>query len=418
MQSMSANGNDRKVLRDLAKQYRDLALDPIQAERRRLWSRHNALQKTRPLVLATYGMWNVWCRELWGDHAMQCEDPFFREHERHLRLEIFHHSVGDDYLLEPWITQGAIRERGWRSLWGVPEGNHASGQEGGAWSFDPPLKDWSDRRKLSPPPHRVDEAKTAHFVERLREAVGDILEVNVDRGPQCQGFMADLSTSLAGLRGLEQVMVDMVESPDELHELLAFMRDGVLANQQAAEDAGDWGLTTQQNQCFPYAEGLEAPRPNSGPRPRKALWGYCAAQEFTLISPRMHEEFLLRYQLPILKHFALTAYGCCEDLTQKIAMLRQIPNLRIIAVAPRADLKRCAEEIGRDYVISWRPNPTNMVCSGFDETQIRRIVREGLSLCRGLHLHLHLKDIETVEGQPERLARWTRIVKEEIEKAG
>jgi hypothetical protein len=142
-----------------------------------------------------------------------------------------------------------------------------------------------------------------------------------------------------------------------------------------------------------------------------------SAQELTWVSPAMHDEFMLQYQLPILKRFALTAYGCCEDLTPKIGILRQIPNLRIIGVAPRADLRKCAAQIGTDYVMSWRPNPTNLVCSGFDETQIRRIIREGLSICKGLHLHLHLKDIETVEGQPDRLARWARIVRDEIEKS-
>ena len=409
--------NDRAVLRDLAKQYRDLTLDPLQQARRELWRKHNSLKPQRPLILATYGMWNVWCRELWGDHAMRCADPFFREHERSLRMLIFHHAIGDDFILEPWITQRAALERGWGVLWGVAEGRHPSGVEGGAWSFDPPIKDWPDVKKLSPPPHVVDEAQTAVNVNRLRDALGDILPVNVDRGPQCQGFLADISTCLARLRGLEQLMVDMLESPEDLHALLAFMRDGILANQQAGEDAGDFNLTAQQNQCMPYAEELEPPRANSGSRQRAELWGYCAAQEFTLISPKMHDEFMLQYQLPILKRFALTAYGCCEDLTTKIAILRQIPNLRIIGVAPRADLKKCAAQIGTDYVISWRPNPTNMVCSGFDEAQIRRIIREGLSICKGLHLHLHLKDIETVEGEPDRLARWARIVKEEVEKS-
>ena len=47
----------------------------------------------------------------------------------------------------------------------------------------------------------------------------------------------------------------------------------------------------------------------------------------------MHEEFLFRYQLPIMEQAGLVAYGCCEDLTCKIDMLRQIPNLRRIAVS-------------------------------------------------------------------------------------
>ncbi len=106
---------------------------------------------------------------------------------------------------------------------------------------------------------------------------------------------------------------------------------------------------------MPYAEELEWPKANSGPRLRKQSWGYCAAQEFTLISPAMHDEFLLQYQLPILEKFGLIAYGCCENLTHKIALLRKIPNLRIIAAAPTVDLRRCAEQIGTDYVFPGGP---------------------------------------------------------------
>jgi len=40
-----------------------------------------------------------------------------------------------------------------------------------------------------------------------------------------------------------------------------------------------------------------------------------------------------------------------------------------------------------------------------------------LRICKRLCPHLHLKDIETVEGEPQRLARWTKIVKEEIGKS-
>ena len=96
---------------------------------------------------------------------------------------------------------------------------------------------------------------------------------------------------------------------------------------------------------------------------------------------------MLQYQLPILRNFGLVSYGCCEDLTRKIDMLRQIPNLRIIAVPPRADLRRNVEQIGTDYVISWRPNPTDVICYGFDEARIRGIIRPGLeaagaAICR------------------------------------
>lgn len=403
--------NDILVLRDLAKQYAEIAADPIQEERRALWSRLNSLQRTRPLIMATFGMWNVLCREVFGDAHMRCEDPFYRGHERALRMQIFQFAVGDDCIQEPWITQAASVYGPWRQVWGVNEGHSDTTMEGGAWHYEPPIKEWKDVEKMTALHHRIDEEETARNVAKLQDAVGDILEVNVERGPALQGFMADISTSLAGLRGLEQIMVDMYESPEELHRLLAFMRDGILQNQREAEDAGDFHLTTQGNQSITYAEELERPRANSGPRKRKELWCHCAAQEYTLVSPEMHDEFLLQYQLPIIKNFGLVAYGCCENLTKKIDMLRQIPNLRHIAVTPTADVAKCAEQIKGDYVFSWRPNPTDMVCYGFDEGKIRQIIRDGMEASKGCHVTIHLKDIETVEGESERLAKWARIVR-------
>lgn len=411
---------DIQVVRDLARQYAEAAQHPVQEERRALWRAHNSLQDTRPPVMATFGMWNVWCGEVFGDAALLCEDPFYREHERSLRMQLFQFQVGDDVIQEPWITQPAARAGSWGRLWGLPEVFHLSDVDGGAWAFDPQLKNWDDIAKLTVTHHAIDEEETRRQVERLHDAVGGILEIDVTRGCCYEGAMADISTSLARLRGLEQIMEDMYDAPAHLHRLLAFMRDGILTVQQEAEEVGAFSLTTQVNQSMTYCDGMEDPCPNSGSRRRSELWCFMAAQEFTLISPAMHDEFLLQYQMPIMAHWGPVAYGCCEDLTRKITMLRQIPNLRQIAVSPVADVAVSAEQIGRDYLFSWRPNPTDMICCGFDERKIRDLLRAGLRAARahGCHVHLHLKDIETVEGEPDRLARWTRIAREVIEEIG
>jgi hypothetical protein len=270
--------------------------------------------------------------------------------------------------------------------------------------------------KLAPPPHAIDEAATAASLGKLQDAIGAILPINVSRAAVCRQWHADISTDIAQLRGLEQLMMDMYDAPRELHSLLAFMRDGILANQQAAEDAGDWSSIDQSNQSMTYARETLAPTPNAAGQKRRDLWCHCAAQEFTLISPMQHEEFLLQYQLPILRQFGLVSYGCCEDLTTKIDLLRKVPNLRIIAVTPRANLRRCAELVGSDYVISWRPNPTDVICYGFDEARIRRILRDALEVTRGCHLQINLKDVETVEGHPERFDRFVRIVREVVDR--
>ncbi len=408
------NVGDIKILRDIVKRYMEIASQPVQEMRRKMWAAHNSLERRGVPVIFSFGMWNKWCRDFFGDDKMECADPFYRSYERMFRMKLFHWEAGDDTIFEPWISISATFKRGWGNLWGVNETVEHSDMDGGAWKYDPPIKEWSDVKKLSHPPHFIDEEDTKRNLEKLGGAIGDIIPIDVNRGPECNGFLADISTCIAKLRGLEQLMIDMYESPEELHKLLAFMRDGILKNQEDTEKAGDISLSSQHNQAMAYAKGLEGPKPNSGPRKRGELWYFCAAQEFTLISPEMHYEFLLQYQLPIIRKFALSHYGCCEDLTNKIDMLRKIPNLRIIAVTPLANLAKCVEQIRRDYVISWRPNPTDMVCGSFDKSKIRRIIRNGLDSAKDSVMHIHLKDVETVEDEPSRLKEWVKIVKGEI----
>lgn len=410
-----SDARDTAILRALAEAYCEVTCQPVQEERRRLWTRHHDLQPTHPLVLVSFGMWNMWCREAFGDAALACEDPFFRAHERTLRLLLFHATLGDDTVFEPWLTLRAAVQGEYNALWGVTLERIQPEHDGGAWKSDPPIKRWDDMKRLRAPQHVIDEEATRVAYERLFNAIGDILPIHVARHPVCINFKADIATDLARLRGLDQMMLDMYEAPTELHRLLAFTRDGILANQAAAEAAGDWSLADSFNQAMPYGGGLPAPRPHSYGARRAQLWGFFTAQEFTLVSPAMHEEFLLHYQLPIMQCFGRVAYGCCEDLTRKIDMLRKIRNLRSIAVTPRADLRRCVEQIGTDYVISWRPNPSEMVCCGFDEERVTRIIADGLHVARGCHLHIHLKDIETLEGDLTRLQRWVGGARRVIE---
>jgi hypothetical protein len=196
---------------------------------------------------------------------------------------------------------------------------------------------------------------------------------------------------------------------------MQFLSTGVLKAQHEAESAGDWCLGAHQNQAMPYAEELPDPAANVNGVSRGQLWCFMAAQEFTAVSPAMHEEFLLRYQLPILSKFGLTAYGCCEDLTNKIDMLRAIPNLRRIAVSPFANVARCAEQIGKDYVLSYRPSPADMVSYGFDPARIRAILTRDLQACRGCHTDITLKDVETVENDPDRVRHWVSLTREVVD---
>jgi len=405
---------DILTLRELAKRVRDIAAKPVQEERRALWRKHNSLVRTRPLVLVLGAPW--WSSEAPPEYKCVCEDPFYRGHERVLRQRIFQDTIGDDTIQEPWITQGATRITPPDGPWGLKYGRIPSPEQRGSWLFDPPLKRWEDFQRLVRPRHLIDEEATARNVQRLQDAVGDILEVCVDRAPFYREWHADISYSLAHLRGLEQVMWDMTQNPEWLHRLARFMCEAVLEIQEEAERRGDWRLCNHSNQAMPYSLELPDPQANSPPVKRKQLWYFVAAQEMAQVSPAMHEEFVFQYQRRIAENFGLVAYGCCEDLTHKIDMLRRLPNLRRIAVTPVADVRRCAEQIQDKYVFSWRPNPAEMICCGFDPAHVRKVIRQGLEAAKGCHVDITLKDHETLQGHPENLRKWVQVVRSVADK--
>ena len=409
---MNDQDHDIKIIRKLASDYMEIANKPIQEERRKLWEEHFSLKKTRIPVATNFGTWNAWCLEVFGDDAMECKDPFYRFFERNFKMQMFQYETGDDIIQEPWTTLFATRRGG---SWGLDVTVHHSGESGGAWKAEAPLANWDDMDKLIKPKFEIDKDETEKNYERIHKAIGDIIEIDLCYGLPMAYFAGDISSTIATFRGLQQIMLDMYVDPDKYHQLLAFLRDGILAAQDAAEAANELTLTCAANQTQPYAEELERIKANSGPRKRKDMWGFIAAQEYTLISPEFHDEFLLQYQKPIMAPYGLVHYGCCEDLTKKIDLLRTVPNLRSIAVTPAADTKECARQIGKDYVMSWRPDPADSVCMDWNEERLRRLLREGIEACSDGYYHIFLKDIETVQGETDRLKRFVDITREELD---
>ncbi len=404
------SSKDVGILRDLAGQYLDICAKDVQDERRGLWRKHNSFKGSRiPICVRTFA---------WGEMPQpeyKCEDPFYRRYERQFHRTIFHDSLGDDFIFEPWVSVGATCVTPEEGIWGLKTGWIKGDDPRGAKRIDPPIKEPEDAKGMLVPSHVIDEKKTAEDVSKLQDAIGDVITVDVNRVTAYGEWAADISTHLGYLRGVEQIMWDMMDRPEWLHELLGFMRDGILKAHKEAEEAGDWALSQHNNQVLCYAEELDDPAPDSGGITRDKLWAFFASQETTLVGPDMFDEFIVKYQLPIMEKFGLVAYGCCEDLTTKIDVLKQIPNLRRISITPVMDAGKCAEQIGRDYIISYRPSPTDMVGYGFDEERIRRILREDLTACRGCCVDICLKDVETVEGDPDRVRRWVEVTREVIE---
>ena len=111
-------------------------------------------------------------------------------------------------------------------------------------------------------------------------------------------------------------------------------------------------------------------------------------------------------------------YGTRNRTGWKIDYLRKIPNLRRIAVTPFANAKKCAEQIGKDYILSWRPNPSSMISTGLDEGFVRNHMREHFQVFKenDNYFDITLKDVETINHQPQNVQKWVQIVREEIDR--
>ena len=91
---------ERTVLRGLAARVAELAVRPIEAEKRALWTAHNDLDAAvRPLVfIDPENGWN----EIVTQADLQCEHPLLRVWEMALRKEIFlGEGMRDDRVIEP-----------------------------------------------------------------------------------------------------------------------------------------------------------------------------------------------------------------------------------------------------------------------------------------------------------------------------
>ncbi len=407
-QSRTAS-SEAAVIRDVAKRYAELVAQDFNNERRSLWRRHNSLKRVErvPIHIRAF----AW-REM-PEADLECTDAVLRDAERYMRMHLKRTTFGDDTPFEPWVPVPAVLVLPGDGPWGPAikwTGNRA---DGGAGVHEAPLKTLEDIEKVMAAQHRVDEKRTAEHLARLQDAIGDIVTVVSDRSPLYRCPTAGISGSVAMLRGLEQILWDMYDNPEWLHRILGIMRDGVLENQLQAERAGDWRLLNHDDQAVNYAEELPDPSADEAPVQRRQLWGRFAAQEYTLVGPEQWDEFMLRYQEPIMANFGLVTYGCCEEMANRIPLLKRVPNLRRIAVTPVSDAATCAELIGDQYVASYRPSPADMVSYKWDEERVRTIVKRDLEAFRanGCHADITLKDAETVEGDTERVRKWVALVR-------
>lgn len=402
-------------MRSLARQVAEAAADPVMARRRQRWIEHNSLRSKRPMMLIfPEGAFE----ELLPPEGMTCRGEFARRVEWNLRSRLYaYHHFQDDAVLEAeWIELAVIDHTGW----GVEVQRHPSPEQRGAWAFEPVIRSSSDLKRLHFPELLYDEAASRRNLAQMEDLFGDILRVS---GAGVKHISYHLMSQYTDWCGLEEMMIDLIDRPQFVHEVLNFITEGYqrFLNQLIAANL----LSLNNDNTYHSSGGNgytdELPAPGFDPaRVRPCdMWASAESQELAQISPRMHREFALQYEKRLLEPFGLNGYGCCEDLSRKLPDVLTIPHIRRISISPFADVACSAEQLKGNYIFSWKPSPTHLV-GEFDPQAVRNYLRRTLEICQehGCVLEMILKDTHTVEFHPERFDQWSQVGRELIREFG
>jgi hypothetical protein len=409
--SENVEHRDLAVVRDLARKVKEISETDANKEKIRLIRDNNSLKKTRPVVLCFP---ENGYREIIPPETLQAKNPFLAEYEFYLRALIYHsQELDDDYpitsrLKVPMVFD--ISSRGIEEEWGQAH------DDSGAAKVTQVIKDEDDIDKLQFPSLSIDDRATTRNLNYVDSVFGDILDVRLYKTAIVQYFVTmGLMGYLARARGMDQIFLDMYDRPRWVHKGMQKLLDGMLFLVEETERMGLLGLNNADDYIGTGGLGYthDLPRDDFDGSVRLLdLWGFRETQEMQGLSPGMFEEFVIPYEIKYLEKFGLNYYGCCEDLSRKFKLVKKIPRLRRVSVAPWTDMKIASEELEDRYVYVWKPNPSILAMETFDEDLVRKTIKNGFEVSKHNIVNIIMKDTHTFRNEPERLKKWCAIAKE------
>lgn len=399
---------DLEIIRNLAKRVAEIADLPIMKEKKEIWKRHHNLERVRPMLL-------IFPENSWHEMitSLECEDQLARGIEWGLRTKIYYYeNIHDDTVIEKTFI---VNKSVWNTGWGLQSNFVPSSKSSGAGKYYPVIESADDLKKMKFPEVVYDEKSSIQRLEQTQELIGDILDVQLKGMRTISFHLMNLYTKL---RGLDQVMIDMHEEPQMLHDAMSFIEEGHQRIIDQYVELNVLSLNDDDAWIYPGGNGYSYELPQKDYNPEhiqpQNMWASAEAQELTLVSPEMQWEFAIQYEKRLLERFGLTVYGCCEDLTRKLDYVFRINNLRQVNISPFADVDRSAENFPKKYIFSWKPHPSQLV-GDFNTEYIRENIKHALDVTKDLVFEIVLKDTHTCENHPERFTIWSDIARELIE---
>ena len=406
---MMISNQDCEVLRTLAARYMTYALSETNNEKRELWRALNDMRMQKPMVTIHQIPWH----EMDVDGFLTCrvQDPYFREIEWNLRMEIYKwEHMPADMVLNPYIIlPRPITNTGFglniRKLDDKPDGFAIS------HLFEDQLAEMEDVQKIQTPVVTLDKAKAEEILDAAHNIFDGIAPV------QWGGMMlhSGLWDSITFWKGVESCYIDLLDQPELIHGILDRLTNAFIAQIDQINALGVYDVNSHLCHCS-HTFSDRTPGSNGDPNHATSYdgWTFSMAQLFTSVSPDINREFEVPYMSKIFSRFGAVYYGCCERLDDRLDVIDTMPNIRKISCSPWSDREHFAAVLPKKYIMSNKPNPSYLA-GAFDEEVVRKDFRRTIAAAKanGLGLELLLKDISTVNNDPRRLWRWSQIAMEE-----
>lgn len=408
-------------MRELARRQAEYAALPVMADRRRRWTALNDGEPgaAPPVVVETW----TFDRDFLPEAVFRCSAPAAREVERQLLRHLRNHELINDDKVMP-----ATFDFGWDvsiDEFGVEIPMAMARDEQGVetgYRWDHPITNLErDFETLKPAVCRVDRDRTALHRAFLEDLLGDLLPVRLRSGV----FGPTMLTHRAiMLMGMEAFFTAMIETPDAVHRLMAYLRDNAVSVMRWAEAEGLLRPNSGNQDSFGSSYNFTTRLPDSesvdGPVRLSAMWGATNSQESIGVSPGMYNEFCYPYYRDVCAPVGRLYYGCCEPAHPFWKDVSRYPHLSKVSVPKWCDQRFVADAIrGTGIVLSRKPDPNLLgVHPALDETAWSAHIRETLEVARGVPVEFLIRDVYTVHGDLGKPRRAVELTRREIERAG
>jgi len=400
---------DILILREVAKEYAEIAALPVHAEKRAMWKKLNAIQMERPMVLIDQIPWGELNFD--GSLTLKVEDPYWRKVEEEMRQTIykFRHMPAD-MVVNPYVClPRPIIDSGW-GINAKTKNRLQLNDEITSREYECQIESMEDVERIQMPVVTLDVAREAEIVQQAKVIFDGIIDFRMTGKVMHLGIW----DTIAEWMGVENCYYAIVDEPEMIHALMEKLCKGLIARKEQMNALELFDVNSHICHCSQTftddlpGENVKATSENA--------WSFGLAQLFTAVSPRVTDEFEVEYMKNVFPHFGAIYYGCCDRLDDRMQYIAKLPNIRKLSCSPWSEREPFAEKMPAHCVMSNKPNPSFLAEGNLDEDKVRADIRRTIAAAKayGRSLELIQKDISTVNGNPQTLFRWHDIAMEEV----